>query len=267
MSPSPVVNGVSCPRCAAGVEREARFCARCGLGLASTPAVVATPAVAPVTTDASAPPSAGPPAPPAPAPPAGPPAPLAGSEAAPSPSAIGRRAGAVGWAGVGLLAVGFFAAASGVLLAARTPGSAAVPSPEPPLARFDPVLNDGTSIADATPFTIDVEARNPAVAPTDRLWIVIDWVPAGRASTAGMRGSFVACEPADCTAHDDAAAARTIVSWPGLAPGGRRVFRVTVAAAGLLTGTSLGYRVRTGTGATNESMLGGLTWDLHLEVR
>jgi hypothetical protein len=250
MCASPVVVGRACARCGAGAEGEARFCARCGLDLGAPPPPVAPlPGPAPAITAR--------------------PAPLLPAE----PSSIGRRASSRGWlvviGGAALLlagSVGVIAVTGRGASPGAPPGASPATAPGLPPARFDEMLSHGSTVAAGAPFEIEVEAVNPAAAATDRLWLVIEWRPADLPATHGARGSLVACEPAGCDSREDPAAERTVVSWPGLAPGARRVLRLTVAAEGLVPGTTFWSRVRSGSGADETVMGGGYVWDLDLEV-
>jgi hypothetical protein len=258
MTTGPVEIGRACPRCGTASAPEARFCARCGAGMetvAAPPPPAWTPPMAP----------AAPAAPPA--------APAARSILATAPfpgiepSSVGRRASPLGWAGVVLGAACFLALALAVMAAAGMPGpDGAGTTSAAPLARFDSILHDGGSVTDGVPWEIEVEAVNPAASPTDPLWMVIEWAPDGGDGKPGPRGRFVACDPATCEAREDASGRRTIVSWPGLPTGERRVLRTTVVATGLEPFIPLAYRVTTGSGPTEVTMDGGNTWNLELET-
>ena len=242
MTTGPVEIGLACPRCGTGRAPDARFCARCGAGL---DAVTAPPP------PAWTPPTVVPAAPPAPV--AVPSvvsiratSPFPGVE----PSAVGRRPSPLGWVGVVLGAACFLGLALAVVAAAgmlRVDGAAT--TSEAPLARFDGTLYDGGPVTNGVPWEVEVEAVNPATTPTDPLWMVIDWAPE-RGGVSGLRGRFVACDPATCEAREDAAGHRTVVSWPGLPAGERSVLRATVETTGLAPFMSHAYRVSTGSGPT-----------------
>ena len=278
--------GVSCPRCGAGAPPDARFCAGCGMGIADQalvagaprplqPAVPLAPAVPPPP--AAPGPELPPPGPPAPVIP-GPPTMTVATPAASrgsdvlgvEPSAVGRRASPLGWVMVVLVACGFLAASIAVVAVASRPagsgaGAGTGSGGGAPPARWDRVLYDGSTVADDTPFTIEVEAVNAAAEPTDPLWLVIDWTPDDISTTPGASGRVLAAEP-DATVRADPAGDRTVATWPGLAPGGRTTIRVTVVVTGLEPGDTFWYRVRTGSGPDEPSLRGGYTWDLDLEV-
>ena len=270
MTAGPAQIGITCPRCGSASAPDARFCATCGEGLLAAPAPPAPAASQPV-----------PPLPPGaaavPAPPVVVRTPVAVAVlgAPPStspfpaiqPSSVGRRASPLSWAGVMLGAAVFLAAALAVVAAAGAPAPGGAGSAsDAPLARFDTTLYDGGTVSDRVPWDVEVEAVNPAPALTDRLWMIIEWAPDGAAGLPGMRGRFVACEPETCEAREDSAGRRTVVSWPGLPAGERRVLRTTVVATGLEPGIPLAYRVTTGSGPTETTMDGGNTWNLLLET-
>jgi len=284
MGAGPVITARTCARCGAGADADARYCARCGAETASPAGPPPDGRASPDEHGAS--PGPPPPitlAPSPPAPVAGParPAPtqgvtpgvVAGARPATEPSAIGRRASPLGWIGVVLAAGGFLAASIGVIaLAGRgsvpsdRPGGGGAPAAGPPVARFDEGLYDGATVTEDEPFEIEVEAVNPAGAATERLWLIVDWHPADLPVMAGARGSFRSCDPARCAVREEPDGSRTVVSWPGLAAGERRVLRVTVAASGLEPGGDLWYRVRTGSGPSETALDGISVWDLTLEV-
>jgi hypothetical protein len=248
MCASPVVESRVCARCGAGADDEARFCARCGVDLGPPPPVAPPPCPPPVV--------------------AARPVPLLPAE----PSAIGRRASPLGWLVVTGGAALFLAASVGVIaLAGRggipDPGPGASPAvPGVPLARFDELLHHPATVSAGEPFEIEVEAVNASDAATDRVWLVVEWHPDDLPASASAGGSFVACDPAGCSSREDRAAGRTVVSWTGLAPGTRRVLRLTVAADGLVPGTTFWYRVRGASGVSETALDGGYVWDLDLEV-
>ena len=244
-----------CPRCGEGRPQGAHFCPRCGLDLVeievpappvpatSQPPVAPTPAwqPPPVAYAAAVPVSAA--------------APVAG------PSAVGRRGSGAGWVVVVVAALAFLGASLALIAAGG--GLAG----HGPLATWDRMLTDPTSVAEGEPFDIEVEAVNGAAGPTGAVWLVIDWRPDDRAFDPDAAGRFVACIPADCRFRDDEADGRTIVQWPSLAAGERRAFVVTVELTGLDSGMTFHYRVTTGTGANETSIAGGNRWSLDLEVR
>lgn len=135
-----------------------------------------------------------------------------------------------------------------------------------PLATWDRMLTDPTSVAEGEPFDIEVEAVNGAAGPTGSVWLLIDWRPGDRAFDPDAVGRFVACTPIDCRFRDDEAGGRTVVYWPGLAGGERQAFVVTVELTDIDSGTIFHYRVTTGTGANESSIAGGNRWSLDLEV-
>jgi hypothetical protein len=184
------------------------------------------------------------------------------ASAAPAPSAVGRRAPGFGW----VVAVGgailVLVAAVGVLVIEDRLAVATGPA-----ARWDRLVYDGTEISPGVPFRIEVEAVNPANAPTDRVWMIVDWQPDDRAYDPDAVGRWVSCEPGDCHYRDDPEAATTIVYWPGLAPGGRRVYTLTAQVEGIEPGQTFHYEVRTGTGPGERAIDGGNTWRLDLDVQ
>ena len=205
---------------------------------------------------------------------------------APIPSAVGRRASPVVWLEVLLVVAAFAVVSSGlVVVGLRTarpsetaaPGAAAmtarpertgVPGAAPAiLAKFDQMLGDGSAIRSGAAYTIEVEAANRATATTERIWMVIEWRPEDRVPSPRASGRFLACAPTDCQSADLDAGGRTEISWPGLGPSEHHVFRATVVVDGLEPGSTFQYRVSTGSGASAESMDGGLTWDLDLDVQ
>ena len=253
-----VVVGGPCPRCGRAGDADARFCGGCGLDLAT---IAATPPPPPPTPIAPPPPSTVAAQPPPDAAPgiraAGPPV---------EPSAIGRRASPLGWIAVVLGAGAFLAVSFGVISLAGNERDVAVGPGAAPLARFDRTLYDGATVTPGEPFEIEVEAVNPAATATAPLWMVIEWRPEDLAATPGASGAFVACDPAGCASTDERGPGRTIVSWPGLPPGGRQVLRATVVVDDLVADTTFRYRVLTGSGETEAAVDGGYTWDLELEV-
>ena len=278
MATDSLLTRVSCPRCGAGAGPDARFCASCGVPLVDAGDDAPRPAsVLPLPPPA--PPAGPPPAPASPVEPiavprrAVPPGvvdPLTSAGPAVEPSAVGRRASPLGWVSVVLVSGGLLAASLAVVGAASgAPGPrsrSADPATAAPVARWDRVLYDGSTIADGMPFTIEVEAVNAAETATDPLWLVIDWAPADLDATQGAIGQFVAADPGSADVRHDAVGNRTIVSWPAIGHGERVTLRATVMVTGLTAGSTFWYRVRTGSGPDEASIRGGYTWDLDLEV-
>lgn len=252
MTAAPVTDAHPCPRCAELCAEGARYCSRCGMALVGI---------------VEAPPAAPPPAvtapPPAPPFPAGPlvAAPLPAPAAAPvTPSAVGRRASPAGWIAVALGALVFLAASAAVVVVAPDPVE------QGPLARWDRVLHNPSTIADGEPFRLRAEAVNPAESATGLLWMIVDWQPDDQALDPDVLGQLVACEPADCHVRDDPADGRTLVYWPGLPPGGRHVYTVTLRLSGLDPGSTFPYRVRVGTGPDEGSLGDARSWSPDPEV-
>ncbi len=266
----------SCARCGAGADVDARYCAHCGTEFAA-PAQSVTLARPEPATPPGPPPD--PPAPTLPAPIVGPawstaPGSVPMTGVVVEPSVLGRRASALGWIGVVLGAGGFLVASLGVILLAGQgnglpdrPAAGGASTTWVPSARFDEMLHDGATVTDGESFEIEVEAVNPADAATGRLWLIIDWRPVDLPAMPGVHGWYRSCVPAGCIVREEPDGTRTVVSWPGLAPGARQVLRVAVAASGLEPGGVLWYRVRTGSGASETELHGTSMWDLDLEVK
>lgn len=266
-----------CPRCGEGRPPGAHFCPRCGLDLVGIELPEGTaPPVSPSVEPRPAPPVEPPAAPPA-APPVALPVPLTYASAVPAaaaapftgpvagavagPSAVGRRASGAGWIVVVVATLAFLGASLALIVAGGGLDARG------PLATWDRMLSDPVAVTEGEPFDLEVEAVNGASRTTDLVWLVIDWRPDDRAFDPDAVGRFVACVPADCRFRDDVAEGRTVVHWPGLAPGERQAFAVTVELTGVDGGTTLHYRAMTGTGADEASLAGGNRWSLDLDVR
>jgi hypothetical protein len=271
MTAAPTSGAHPCPRCAEPCPDGARYCSRCGMGLAGIPeAPPSAPAPVVVTPPLSAAPpipgpyALGPPSAPVhgwvPAHAAGPVVVAAPLSAPGVPSVVGRRASRAGWIGVALGGLAFLAASAAVVVLAPEPT-------EPtPLARWDRMLRNPGTIADGEPFPLTAEAVNPGEAVTGPLWMVMDWQPDDAALDPDVVGQLVACEPVDCHFRDDPADGRTLVYWPGLPPGGRELYTVTVRLTGIDPGSTFPYRVRVGTGPDESSLGDTRTWSPEPEV-
>lgn len=280
MTTMPVAATLACGGCGHLRAPDDGFCAGCGArfedDLAATAGTV--PRVPPVPPDV--PPGATPPpAPPAgPAPPPGAPGPGPWSDAAaalPSPSAVGRRATAAGWAGVALGVLLFTSASVALVAAGRhldavgpraVPGSA-LPAPGGlPTVHFDDRLYDGATVVPGEPLGIRVAASNPTAATTDWVWLVVEWRPADLGADAAQSGRLVGCSPTPCTSWDETATGTTTVRWPGLPAGERATYEVTAVISGVDAGDVFHYRITTGSGASAASMTDARAWDLELDV-
>ncbi len=267
MGSAPVAGVATCPRCGEVQAVGGRYCTRCGFDVGqnappATPASSAGPPPARLSASGIAPPLAAAPLIDRVESPSE--APVPGARGVVPPSAVGRRASLIGWVAAALGATLFLAGGIGILLVdlRLNPPSPTIRQPD---ARWDQMIRSTTSVRAGESLEISEEVISTGTVTSDWVWIVVEWRPDSGTGPAGD-GMFVSCVPSSCRYREDPTTGRTLVSWPGLAPGERRLLRLEVAAPGATEGQSFDYIVHAGIGPDAERMRGGYDWTLEAEV-